>query len=65
MRLPILTSLRDAVLQNFPPSRRRAARAGRPRSIGVVVSTYNNPAWLEKTLWGYLNQNLTVFRSKF
>lgn len=24
--------------------------------IGVVISTYNNPAWLEKTLWGYLYQ---------
>lgn len=26
-------------------------------TIGVVISTYNNPAWLEKTLWGYLCQN--------
>lgn len=25
-------------------------------SIGVVISTYNNPKWLEKTLWGYLYQ---------
>lgn len=24
--------------------------------IGVIISTYNNPAWLEKTLWGYLYQ---------
>ena len=24
--------------------------------IGVVISTYNNPAWLEKTLWGYMCQ---------
>ena len=24
--------------------------------IGVVISTYNNPRWLEKTLWGYLHQ---------
>ena len=23
---------------------------------GVVISTYNNPAWLEKTLWGYMAQ---------
>lgn len=22
-------------------------------SVGVVISTYNNPRWLEKTLWGY------------
>ena len=25
--------------------------------IGVVISTYNNPKWLEKTLWGYIYQN--------
>ena len=25
-------------------------------TIGVVISTYNNPRWLEKTLWGYLFQ---------
>ncbi|MCQ2330084.1 MAG: glycosyltransferase family 2 protein [Paludibacteraceae bacterium] len=25
-------------------------------SIGVIISTYNNPEWLEKTLWGYLAQ---------
>ncbi|MFR9504320.1 MAG: glycosyltransferase family 2 protein [Rikenellaceae bacterium] len=24
--------------------------------VGVIISTYNNPAWLEKTLWGYLYQ---------
>jgi glycosyltransferase involved in cell wall biosynthesis len=24
--------------------------------MGVVISTFNHPAWLEKTLWGYLNQ---------
>lgn len=22
-------------------------------TIGVIISTYNNPKWLEKTLWGY------------
>ena len=22
-------------------------------TIGVIISTYNNPAWLEKTLWSY------------
>jgi hypothetical protein len=26
------------------------------KSIGVIISTYNNPQWLEKTLWGYLNK---------
>lgn len=22
-------------------------------TVGVIISTYNNPQWLEKTLWGY------------
>lgn len=25
-------------------------------SVGVIISTYNNPAWLEKVLWGYIYQ---------
>ena len=25
-------------------------------SVGVVISTYNNPRWLERTLWGYVRQ---------
>ena len=25
-------------------------------SIGIIISTYNNPVWLEKTLWGYISQ---------
>lgn len=25
-------------------------------TIGVILSTYNNPAWLEKTFWGYMAQ---------
>jgi glycosyltransferase involved in cell wall biosynthesis len=25
-------------------------------TVGVIISTYNNPAWLEKTLWGYCHQ---------
>lgn len=29
-------------------------------TIGVVISTYNNPRWLEKTLWGYLYQTHKV-----
>ena len=24
--------------------------------IGVIISTYNNPEWLEKTFWGYMAQ---------
>ncbi len=26
--------------------------------VGVIISTYNNPVWLEKTLLGYLSQSL-------
>ena len=25
-------------------------------NVGIIISTYNNPSWLEKTLWGYLYQ---------
>lgn len=28
-----------------------------PLKIGVIISTYNNPRWLEKTLWGYMSQS--------
>lgn len=27
-------------------------------TLGVIISTYNNPKWLEKVLWGYLNQTV-------
>ena len=27
-------------------------------SIGVVISSYNNPAWLEKVLWGLISQSV-------
>lgn len=27
-------------------------------SIGVIISTYNKPQWLEKTLWGYVCQEM-------
>jgi len=30
-------------------------------SVGVVISTYNNPEWLRKTLWGYANQTVADF----
>ena len=26
-------------------------------TLGVIISTYNNPEWLEKTLWGYMCQS--------
>lgn len=29
-------------------------------SIGVIISTYNNPEWLRKTLWGYSLQTHLV-----
>ena len=29
----------------------------KPSRIGVIISTYNNPRWLEKTLWGYMSQS--------
>ena len=25
-------------------------------TIGIIISTYNNPEWLEKTLWSYMAQ---------
>ena len=25
-------------------------------TIGIIISTYNNPKWLEKTLWSYQAQ---------
>ena len=33
----------------------------KPLSVGIVISTYNSPRWLEKTLWGYLNQTVADF----
>ncbi len=27
-------------------------------TLGVIISTYNNPIWLEKVFWGYLNQSV-------
>ncbi len=27
-------------------------------SIGIIISTYNNPTWLEKVLWGYMYQTV-------
>lgn len=28
----------------------------KPTSVGIIISTYNNPEWLRKTLWGYACQ---------
>lgn len=30
----------------------------KPATIGVIISTYNNPRWLEKTLWSYEAQTV-------
>lgn len=32
-----------------------------PILVSVVISTYNNPEWLEKTLWGYIYQTYQNF----
>jgi len=29
--------------------------------VGVIISTYNHPVWLKKTLWGYASQSYTDF----
>jgi glycosyltransferase involved in cell wall biosynthesis len=28
-----------------------------PLSLSVILSTFNQPDWLEKTLWGYAAQS--------
>lgn len=33
----------------------------KPKTVGVIISTYNNPKWLEKTLWGYSSQSYPSF----
>ena len=33
----------------------------RPELITVILSTYNAPAWLEKSLWGYACQTYRDF----
>jgi len=30
-------------------------------SVGIIISTYNHPVWLEKTLWGYFYQTFKDF----
>lgn len=30
-------------------------------SVGIIISTYNHPIWLEKTLWGYFYQTFKDF----
>ena len=33
----------------------------RPKLLSVILSTYNMPEWLEKSLWGYARQDHTDF----
>ena len=33
-----------------------------PFSISVIVSTYNSPEWLEKTLWGFEKQDFSNYQ---
>lgn len=32
-----------------------------PETVGVIISSYNNPVWLEKVLWGYSFQSHNSF----
>lgn len=42
-------------------SRPKDQKAKFPASVGVIISTYNNPEWLKKVLWGYANQHYQDF----
>ena len=48
--------------KNGKSSTRKPLRASecthykKPRSMAVIITTYNNPRWLEKVLWGYSAQ---------
>lgn len=37
------------------------AGGGRPRSVAVILSTYRQPEWLRKSLWGYALQTCRDF----
>ena len=39
----------------------RADTPSSPRTIAVVLATYNQPRWLEKVLWGYAVQTWRAF----
>lgn len=34
----------------------------KPQNIGIVITTYNSPAWLEKCFWGWQNQSFKQFK---
>lgn len=55
MRVPFLTSFSEAIVKTVSGKRPDAKR--KPASISVIISTYNNPLWLEKVLWGYASQD--------
>jgi glycosyltransferase involved in cell wall biosynthesis len=56
VRIPIFTSLTEAVSREIT-GRTDSAVQQKPQSLAVVITTYNNPCWLEKVLWGYSVQN--------
>ena len=35
--------------------------ARRPKTVSVIISTYNKPAWLQKVIWGYESQTYIDF----
>lgn len=55
MRVPFFSSFSEAIVKTVSGKRPDAAR--KPESISVIISTYNNPLWLEKVLWGYSSQD--------
>ena len=34
---------------------------GGPKTVSVIISTYNKPAWLQKVIWGYESQTYIDF----
>ncbi|MDR1142217.1 MAG: glycosyltransferase family 2 protein [Planctomycetaceae bacterium] len=56
VRIPIFTSLTETISKEIK-IRTHSVKRRKPESLAVVITTYNNPAWLEKVLWGYSVQN--------
>ncbi|MDR0336328.1 MAG: glycosyltransferase family 2 protein [Planctomycetaceae bacterium] len=56
VRIPIFTSLTETISKEIN-IRTHSVSPRKPESLAVIITTYNNPAWLEKVLWGYSVQN--------
>ncbi|MDR0611184.1 MAG: glycosyltransferase family 2 protein [Planctomycetaceae bacterium] len=56
VRIPIFTSLTEIISKEIKVQTHSIERR-KPESLAVVITTYNNPCWLEKVLWGYSVQN--------